>query len=50
MPRARLRTSPFRYFSSSSEMIRLVVLKHGRFLLGHGHARAVLTQAIHSLS
>ena len=31
MPRPRKRASPFRYFNSSPEVIRLVVVLHARF-------------------
>ena len=33
MPRARKPASPFRYFNSSPEVIRLVVMMYVRFLL-----------------
>ncbi|MDQ3483591.1 MAG: IS6 family transposase, partial [Pseudomonadota bacterium] len=33
MPRTRKSASPFRYFNSSPEVIRLVVMMYVRFLL-----------------
>ena len=44
MPRLRKHGSPFRYFNSSPEVIRLVVMMHVRFPLGLRDGEDVLAE------